>query len=205
MFLLDVMPEERQNITVIKLLFTCAGIRRGLPGWYPWWTGEWPGEPWYPAWRRICKTLIKNDFWCRTLSLVRTNPGTMNVIYCEWKKGGGMGDSVTAEILGNMIRQYFIRHELKMKKGPYKLWIICARASWGKSFCTGASGLCVVGERDDVVANDYNPNVMAPGEKKRWSSHWKKMASHNHWWCQKRESLSGGGWFSPTVIEQGGG
>ena len=30
MFLLDVMPEkERQNITVIKLLSTCAGIRRG--------------------------------------------------------------------------------------------------------------------------------------------------------------------------------
>ncbi|MFO6426213.1 DUF3440 domain-containing protein [Escherichia coli] len=21
-----------------------------------------------PSWRRICKTLIKNDFWCRTLS-----------------------------------------------------------------------------------------------------------------------------------------
>ncbi len=27
-----------------------------------------------PSWRRICKTLIKNDFWCRTLSFSPNKP-----------------------------------------------------------------------------------------------------------------------------------
>ncbi|WP_436834976.1 DUF3440 domain-containing protein, partial [Shigella flexneri] len=28
----------------------------------------------HPSWRRICKTLIKNDFWCRTLSFSPNKP-----------------------------------------------------------------------------------------------------------------------------------
>ncbi|WP_120783696.1 DUF3440 domain-containing protein, partial [Enterobacter hormaechei] len=27
-----------------------------------------------PSWRRICKTLIKNDFWCKKLSFSPTKP-----------------------------------------------------------------------------------------------------------------------------------
>ncbi|MEI1500786.1 DUF3440 domain-containing protein, partial [Escherichia coli] len=27
-----------------------------------------------PSWRRICKTLIKNDFWCRPLSFSPNKP-----------------------------------------------------------------------------------------------------------------------------------
>lgn len=33
-----------------------------------------------PSWRRICKVLLNNDYWCRALSFSPTKPKTTNAI-----------------------------------------------------------------------------------------------------------------------------
>lgn len=69
MFLLDVMPERtaehyRNKIAVYLHWYQTRGYPEDIPE-------EQEGDLGckdIPSWRRICKTLIKNDFWCRTLS-----------------------------------------------------------------------------------------------------------------------------------------
>lgn len=76
-----------------------------------------------------------------------------------------MGDSVTAEILGNMIRQYFsqVRTEKETIQALNHLRRVLHEAS---PFAQEPVDCVLWVKADEVVANDYNPNVMAPGEKK---------------------------------------
>jgi predicted phosphoadenosine phosphosulfate sulfurtransferase len=65
------MPENPPNITATKLPSTCAGSKKGvteIPDSQP---GD-IGAKDIPSWRRICKVLLNNDYWCRALSFSPT-------------------------------------------------------------------------------------------------------------------------------------
>lgn len=76
-----------------------------------------------------------------------------------------MGDSVTPEILGNMIRQYFSqeRAEEETIQALNHLRRVLHEAS---PFAQEPVDCVLWVKADEVVANDYNPNVMASSEKK---------------------------------------
>ncbi|EJO3305461.1 IbrB-like domain-containing protein, partial [Escherichia coli] len=76
-----------------------------------------------------------------------------------------MGDSVTPEIIGNMIRQYFSqeRPEEETIQALNHLRRVLHEVS---PFAHEPVDCVLWVKADEVVANDYNPNVMAPGEKK---------------------------------------
>lgn len=73
-FLLDSMPQPtaehyRTKIAVYLHWYTTRG--ETVPDQQDKDTGARD----IPSWRRICKTLIKNDYWCRTLSFSPNKPG----------------------------------------------------------------------------------------------------------------------------------
>lgn len=75
MFLLDVMPERtaehyRNKIAVYLRWYQTRGFPDDIPDEQE----NDLGSRDIPSWRRICKTLIKNDFWCRTLSFSPNKP-----------------------------------------------------------------------------------------------------------------------------------
>ncbi|EJH8357793.1 ParB N-terminal domain-containing protein [Shigella flexneri] len=76
-----------------------------------------------------------------------------------------MGDSVTPETLGNMIRQYFsqVRTEKESIQALNHLRRVLHEVS---PFAQEPVDCVLWVKADEVVANDYNPNVMALGEKK---------------------------------------
>ncbi len=55
---------------------------------------------------------------------------------------------------------------------------------------------------DEVVANDYNPNVMSSMKKNCLNIHWSRMDSRSLWWFGREGALSGRGWFSSSVAGQ---
>lgn len=75
LFLLDVMPEKtaehyRNKIAVYLRWYQTRGYPHDIPDEQE----NDLGSRDIPSWRRICKTLIKNDFWCRTLSFSPNKP-----------------------------------------------------------------------------------------------------------------------------------
>ncbi|EFC8798348.1 DUF3440 domain-containing protein, partial [Escherichia coli] len=75
MFLLDVMPERtaehyRNKIAVYLRWYQTRGFPDDIPDEQE----NDLGRRDIPSWRRICKTLIKNDFWCRALSFSPNKP-----------------------------------------------------------------------------------------------------------------------------------
>ena len=78
-----------------------------------------------------------------------------------------MGDSVTpeVEVLSDMIRQYFSqeRPEEEAIQALNHLRRVLHEVS---PFAQEPVDCVLWVKADEVVANDYNPNVMAPGEKK---------------------------------------
>lgn len=75
MFLLDVMPQKtaehyRNKIAVYLRWYQTHGYPEDIPDEQD----NDLGSRDIPSWRRICKTLIKNDFWCRTLSFSPNKP-----------------------------------------------------------------------------------------------------------------------------------
>ncbi|HAY0219048.1 TPA: DUF3440 domain-containing protein [Escherichia coli] len=75
LFLLDVMPEKtaehyRNKIAVYLRWYQTHGYPQDIPDEQE----NDLGSRDIPSWRRICKTLIKNDFWCRTLSFSPNKP-----------------------------------------------------------------------------------------------------------------------------------
>ncbi|EFA1447082.1 phosphoadenosine phosphosulfate reductase [Escherichia coli] len=75
MFLLDVMPERtaehyRNKIAVYLRWYQTRGFPDDIPDEQE----NDLGSRDIPSWRRICKTLIKNDFWYRTLSFSPNKP-----------------------------------------------------------------------------------------------------------------------------------
>ncbi|EIA4659119.1 DUF3440 domain-containing protein [Salmonella enterica] len=74
-FLLNVMPEKiaehyRNKIAVYLRWYQTHGYPEDIPDEQE----NDLGNRDVPSWRRICKTLIKNDFWCRTLSFSPNKP-----------------------------------------------------------------------------------------------------------------------------------
>lgn len=53
---------------------------------------------------------------------------------------------------------------------------------------------------DEVVANDYNPNVMAPGEKKLLKQSLEKDGFTQPVVVSEEKNHYGGGWFSSPVL-----
>ena len=76
-----------------------------------------------------------------------------------------MGDPLTPEILAAMIRQYFCQHlsEEEIINALNYLRRVLHEVS---PFAQEPVDCVLWVKADEVVANDYNPNVMAPGEKK---------------------------------------
>ncbi|HAV2168381.1 TPA: ParB N-terminal domain-containing protein [Escherichia coli] len=76
-----------------------------------------------------------------------------------------MGNSVTPEILSNMIRQYFSqeRPEEEAIQALNHLRRVLHEVS---PFALEPVDCVLWVKADEVVANDYNPNVMAPGERR---------------------------------------
>lgn len=76
-----------------------------------------------------------------------------------------MGNSVTPEILSNMIRQYFSqeRPEEETIQALNHLRRVLHEVS---PFALEPVDCVLWVKADEVVANDYNPNVMAPGERR---------------------------------------
>ncbi|HDV7651518.1 TPA: DUF3440 domain-containing protein [Escherichia coli] len=75
MFLLDVMPEKtaehyRNKIAVYLRWY----LTRGYPEDIPDEQENDLGSKDIPSWRRITRTLLKNDFWCRSLSFSPNKP-----------------------------------------------------------------------------------------------------------------------------------
>ena len=124
-----------------------------------------------------------------------------------------MGDSVTpeVEVLSNMIRQYFSqeRSEEETIRALNHLRRVLHEVS---PFAQEPVDCVLWVKADEVVANDYNPNVMAPGEKKLLKQslekdgftqpvvvsaekknclniHWSRMDSRSLWWFRKRRSI----------------
>lgn len=73
LFLLDSMPQKtaehyRNKIAIYLRWYQTRGFPDDIPD-------EQENDLGYrdiPSWRRICKTIIKNDFWCKTLSFSPT-------------------------------------------------------------------------------------------------------------------------------------
>lgn len=99
-----------------------------------------------------------------------------------------MGDSVTQEILSNMIRQYFsqVRTEEESIQALNHLRRVLHEVS---PFALEPVDCVLWVKADEVVANDYNPNVMAPGEKNCCNIHWSRMGSRSPWLSRKRRSI----------------
>ncbi|HAY0218747.1 TPA: ParB N-terminal domain-containing protein [Escherichia coli] len=76
-----------------------------------------------------------------------------------------MGDFVTQDVLSDMIRRYFsqIRSEEEIIQGLNHLRRVLHEVS---PFSQEPVDCVLWVKADEVVANDYNPNVMAPGDKK---------------------------------------
>lgn len=75
LFLLDAMPEKtaehyRNKIAVYLRWYQTHGYPKDIPDEQD---NDLGGKD-IPSWRRICKTLLKNDFWCRTLSFSPNKP-----------------------------------------------------------------------------------------------------------------------------------
>lgn len=75
MFLLDSMPEKTAEHYKNKIAIYLKWYQsRGYPETIPDEQEKDTGSKDIPSWRRICKTLLRNDFWCRTLSFSPNKP-----------------------------------------------------------------------------------------------------------------------------------
>lgn len=76
LFLLNAMPEKTAEHYRNKIAIYLKWYRtRGYPVDIPDWQDSDLGGKDIPSWRRICKTLLKNDFWCRLLSFSPNKAG----------------------------------------------------------------------------------------------------------------------------------
>lgn len=81
-FLLDSMPTKtgehyRNKIAVALKWYRDRGYQDGIPDFLPNDTGAKD----VPSWRRICKMLVRNDYWCKTLSFGPTKTSAYDK-YC---------------------------------------------------------------------------------------------------------------------------
>jgi predicted phosphoadenosine phosphosulfate sulfurtransferase len=69
MMILDTMPPKTANhfsnkIAVFLKWYQDRGYRDGIPD-------DGPMDKTVPSWKRICKTLLRNDYWCKGLSFTQ--------------------------------------------------------------------------------------------------------------------------------------
>jgi predicted phosphoadenosine phosphosulfate sulfurtransferase len=60
------------------------GYRNGIPDYAP---RELEKKYWAPSWRRMCKVLLRNDWWCKGLGLTQPKSPAYGR-YLELKKQG---------------------------------------------------------------------------------------------------------------------
>lgn len=70
LLLLNSMPEKQRSITAINRHLFEILVSEKASRFHKLSKGHW-GER-YPSWRRICKVLLNNDYWCRALSFSPT-------------------------------------------------------------------------------------------------------------------------------------
>lgn len=79
MLILDSMPEKTAEHYRIKIAIYLRWYQtRGFPDDIPDEQDNDLGGRDVPSWRRICKTLLRNDYWCRTLSFSPTKTASYN-------------------------------------------------------------------------------------------------------------------------------
>ncbi len=107
-----------------------------------------------------------------------------------------MGDPLTPEILTVMIRQYFCQHlsEEETINALNHLRRVLHEIS---PFAREPVDCVLWVKSDEVVANDYNPNVMAPGEKKLLKQSPSRMGLHNQSWYRKKKIII---WWWMVII-----
>lgn len=75
LFLLDAMPEKTAEHYKNKIaIYLRWYLTRGFPDDIPDEQDKDLGSKDIPSWRRICRMLLKNDFWCRALSFSPNKP-----------------------------------------------------------------------------------------------------------------------------------
>ena len=133
---------------------------RGYPNGIPDYAGlkEEAGKS-TPSWRRICKSLLRNDYWCKGLSFTQTKSDSydkyLKVMKRRREKWGiiEMMVELVAAIESMPVTQKIDAiNAVKLRLheiSPFKdepvdcvLWVLC----------------------EQVQANDYNPNAVAPPE-----------------------------------------
>lgn len=82
--LLDSMPTKTKTqyenkIAVFLKWYADRGYPDGIPD-----DGEMTKK--HPSWKRICKAILKNDYWCKTLSFSQNKPGTYDKYLALMKK-----------------------------------------------------------------------------------------------------------------------
>lgn len=92
------------------------------------------------------------------------------------------------EVLSNMIRQYFSqeRSEEETIRALNHLRRVLHEVS---PFAQEPVDCVLWVKANEVVANDYNPNVMSSSEKNCLNIHWSRMDSRSLWWFRKRRSI----------------
>ena len=71
--LLESMPAKtrdhyRDKVTVFLKWYADRGYPNGIPD-------DGPMEKGTPSWKRICKALLRNDYWCKGLSFTQHKSG----------------------------------------------------------------------------------------------------------------------------------
>lgn len=64
------------------------GYRNGIPDYAP---RELEKKYWAPSWRRMCKVLLRNDWWCKGLGLTQPKSAAYQK-YLALKRGGALGE-----------------------------------------------------------------------------------------------------------------
>lgn len=90
------------------------------------------------------------------------------------------------EVLSNMIRQYFSqeRSEEETIRALNHLRRVLHEVS---PFAQEPVDCVLWVKADEVVANDYNPNVMSSSEKNCLNIHWSRMDSRSLWWFREEK------------------
>lgn len=92
--------KTRLSITAIKSRSICTGIRREACRISPRRRTAISAPKTIPSWRRICKVLLNNDYWCRALSFSPNKPKHYQR-YSERGEGEAQG-------VGHFMRQRII-------------------------------------------------------------------------------------------------
>lgn len=98
--LLRTMPKKTRDHYAVRIKkFIVGWTRRGyskMPEAAP---PELEANQWAPSWRRVCKTLLRNDYWCKGLGFTQPKSAAYEK-YKDLKKQGKLGKKAFAAAAG---------------------------------------------------------------------------------------------------------